>query len=273
MKKERKEYHSDSSGIFFAVESQLYCQNSAYQKIEVIKNPRFGHVLLLDGLVQTTEKDEFFYHEMLVHPALVAHPHPQNILIVGGGDGGALKEVLRYPVKQVRLVEIDERVIAVSKTYFPWLRRCQEDERVKIVIAEGKEFLRRSDIKYDVVLVDSSDPVGPSAALHEKDFYEALKNSLHAEGAACIQAGSPYYHSDVISQKKDLLRSFFSTVCFYLAPVPTYPGGLWCFAFLSESLDPFSVRRNPPPGLKYFNLDIHRAAYALPNFLEQVLRK
>ena len=268
---ERKEYHSPSGGLFFHVTKCLYRQDSQYQKVEVFENEYFGRVLLLDGLVQTTEKDEFFYHEMLVHPALQAHPSPQNLLIIGGGDGGVLKETLRYPIKSVCLVEIDPLVIDVSKEYFPWLSSSLDDERTELIIADGLEFIRKTDRKFDVVIIDSSDPVGPSVSLHEKNFFSGIKKCLNKDGIVVGQVGSPFYRMDSIKKKNDFLKSLFKIVSFYMSPVPTYPGGSWAFVFLSDRVYPLKIKGSPPAGLHYFNPDIHRAAFSLPNFFKNKL--
>lgn len=270
---EVKEYHTRSSGIFFKKKRVLHEEKSNYQKIEVIENEHFGKVLLLDGLVQTTEKDEFFYHEMLVHPALVTHPSPREILIIGGGDGGGLKEILRYQIDHVYLVEIDPSVVEVSKKYFPWLSSSLKDKRSELLIADGREFLRETDKKFDIVIVDSSDPVGPSITLHEEGFYKEIKKVLNPEAIVVSQAGSPFYHLESIVKKDIFLRKQFEFVSFYSGLVPTYPGGSWCFAFLSDRIEPFAIRRNPPPGLTYFNLEIHKAAFALPELLRAILDK
>ncbi len=270
---EFKEYHSLSSGIFLKKNKVLYRKKSDFQEIEVFENKLFGRILILDGLVQTSEKDEFFYHEMLVHPALISHPSPERVLIIGGGDGGSLKEVLRHPVKEVFLVEIDPLVVEVSKTFFPWLSPSLEDKRVKLFFADGREFLKKIDKLFDVVFVDSSDPVGPSLSLHEDDFFRGLKSSIIPEGIVTAQMGSPFYHLDSIAAKNSSLRKLFKFVRFYFAPVPTYPGGCWCFVFLSQQVKPFSARREPPLGLKYYSPDVHNAAFALPPYLGRVLGK
>lgn len=270
-KTERKEFHSPSSGIFFKTGSWLYRGKSAFQKIEVLENPYFGRILFLDGLVQTTEKDEFFYHEMLAHPALTVHPDPQRVLIIGGGDGGLLKEVLRHPVKEAKMVEIDTKVLAVARMYFPWLSFCRRDRRAEVITGEGMEFLHSSKETYDVILVDSSEPIGPSVSLHEEKFFEILHDRLGTEGIACTQVGSPFYQLDSILRARSFFSKFFKIVDLYLAPVPTYPGGMWCFAFLSDGVDPLEMKRESPPGLKYYNTKIHRAAFALPNFLKEKL--
>jgi len=268
---ERKEYHTESSGVFFKTKKLLYRQNSPYQNIEVINNEYFGRVLLLDDLVQTTERDEFFYHEMLVFPALVTHPSPQDILVIGGGDGGVLKEILRNPVRYACLVEVDSQVIEVSRKYFPWLSPSLKDERAELVIADGREFIEEIERKFDIVFVDSSDPVGPSAYLHEEEFFFKLKKCLKPEGIVVAQAGSPFYHLESIKEKNSYLKKLFKAVCFYMSPVPTYPGGSWCYVFLSDEVQPLDIKRDPPAGLNYFNLDIHRAAFSLPNFLKKKL--
>lgn len=268
---EVKEYHTPSSGIFFKTNRQLYKQDSPYQRIEVIQNEYFGRVLLLDGLVQTTEKDEFFYHEMLVHPALQAHPSPRNLLIIGGGDGGVLKEILRYPIKSVCLVEIDPLVIDVSKEYFPWLSSSLDDERSELIIADGWEFVRKTDRKFDVAIIDSSDPVGPSVSLYEKNFFSGIKKCLNEDGIVVGQAGSPFFSMDSIKKKNDFLRTLFRIVSFYSSPVPTYPGGIWAFFYISDRVQPLKIKGSPPGKLKFYNSDIHRAAFSLPTFFKEKL--
>lgn len=267
--KEIREYHTSSAGVFFTADSVLYSGQSAYQKIDVIRNESFGNILLLDGLVQTTERDEFFYHEMLVHPAATTHSSFQNALIIGGGDGGALKEILRYPVETVCHVEIDARVIEVGKEHFPWLAPCLNDERVELMIADGLEFLKETDRTFDAVFVDSSEPVGPSVSLHRRDFYETVKKRLNGEEAVVVaQIGSPLYHLDFIGECRKTFNDIFKTARFYVGLAPSYPGGSWCYAFLSDNVDPLVLRRDPPPGLRYYNRDIHQAAFALPPFLK-----
>ncbi len=269
---EEREYHTSSGGLFFKVDRLLYKEESPYQKIEVIENEYFGRVLLLDGLVQTTERDEFFYHEMLVHPAFLVHPYPKRILIIGGGDGGALKEILRYPVQSVHLVEIDSQVIEISQEYFPWLSSCLKDRRTELVIADGKEWIERTERKFDIVYVDSSDPVGPSTTLHEKDFFQKMKRCLNSNAVIAAQAGSLFFQPDEIQRKNEFLKDLFKYVFFYTSPIPTYPGGSWSFVFVSNETHPLQIKKDPPQGLKYFNPDIHRAAFALPNFLKEKLR-
>lgn len=265
---EAREYQTPTSGIFFGVKKVLTDKKSKFQKIEIIENEEYGRVLLLDGLVQTTEKDEFFYHEMLVHPAMASHPRPKKILIIGGGDGGALREVLRYPVERAWLCEIDRQVIEACRTHFDWLRPAFEDGRAELVIGDGNAFIRDTIEKFDVILVDSSDPVGPSTILHSRAFYSKLKARLAPGGIAASQAGSQILHLDEHRQKSVFLKKLFKHAFFYLGPVPTYPVGMWCYNFLSDAINPLAKKKlRVPDGLKYYNPEIHRAAFALPNFL------
>jgi len=269
---EEREYHSPSSGIFFEVKRRLFSGASPFQKIEVIENEAYGKILLLDGLVQTTEKDEFYYHEMIVHPALLSHPLPKNCLIIGGGDGGTLREILRHTsVESVSLVEIDQMVIEVCQKYFRWLDDSLTDERAEIVIADGNVFLDDKESRYDIVLIDSSEPLGPSSVLHGKEFYQKLKRSLNPGGIVVAQTGSPFFHLEFLKKTADMLKTLFPIVRFYLGPVPTYPGGTWSYVYLSESRDPFEVRDATLPGLKYYTQSLHRAAFALPCFLKDIL--
>lgn len=270
---EIREFHSSGSGIFFRAKRRLVSEKTPFQKMEIYDTESHGRVLLLDGLVQTTEKDEFFYHEMLVHPAMMAHPRPQHVLIIGGGDGGALREVLRHRVRSAVLVEIDARVIEVCQRYFPGLALSFGDRRAEIVIGDGNRFIRETDRRFDVILVDSSDPIGPSAVLHKRNFYAALKRCLRPGGIIGAQAGAPLFHLAHLRKKRVFLKKLFAFGLYYVGPVPTYPGGLWCYAFLSDRVDPLEwPRRNIPKKLRYYNADIHRAAFALPEFLRDGTR-
>jgi len=268
-KTEAREYQTAASGIFFTVKDVLYEGRSEFQRIEIIRNKDYGRVLLLDGLLQTTERDEFYYHEMLVHPALACHPRPSKVLIIGGGDGGALREVLRHPVEKAWLVEIDGRVIEACRRHFPWLKAALKDPRAELAVADGNVFIEEVREKFDVILVDSSDPVGPSTVLHEEAFTRKLKSRLNPGGVIAAQAGSLMLHLDSHAMKSVFLKKLFRRSGFYLGPVPTYPVGMWCYNFLSDDVDPLAPRRTRiPKGLKYYNAEVHRAAFALPNFLK-----
>jgi len=268
---EFREFHTPTGGLFFRTGRVLCRRTSDFQEIEVFDHDFFGKVLFLDGLVQTTERDEFYYHEMLVHPALACHPKPDRVLIIGGGDGGALKQVLAHPVKHVTLVEIDPQVIEVGREFFPWLKACLKDKRADLVVADGNEFLTKSQRLFDVILVDSSDPVGPSAVLHRKGFFGNMKKRLNRGGIAACQSGSLLLHASTFRVKSRFLKGIFRRAHFYTGPVPTYPGGLWVYNFLSDGADPLDIKRKPPAGLGYYTPDVHRAAFALPANLKKLI--
>jgi spermidine synthase len=273
-KTEAREYQTPASGIFFTVKEVLYEGRSKFQRIEIIRNKDYGRVLLLDGLVQTTERDEFYYHEMLVHPALTSHARPKNVLIIGGGDGGALREVLKHPVEKAWLVEIDGKVIEACRDHFPWLKATFRDPRAELVVEDGNVFIDKVRETFDVILVDSSDPVGPSTVLHQEAFYRKLKAKLNPGGIIAAQAGSLMLHLDSHARKSVFLKRIFRHSPLYLGPVPTYPVGMWCYNFLSDAVDPAKIKTlYVPDGLKYFNPDVYRAAFALPNFLAERLAK
>jgi spermidine synthase len=271
-KTEAREYQTGASGIFFTVKEVLYEGRSKFQRIEIVRNKDYGRVLLLDGLVQTTERDEFYYHEMLVHPALASHPRPKSVLIIGGGDGGALREALKHPLKKAWLVEIDGQVIEACREHFPWLRPAFRDKRAELVVADGNVFIGRTVQRFDVIIVDSSDPVGPSTVLHQEAFYRKLKSTLNPGGIIAAQAGSLMLHQDSHARKSVFLKKLFRHSELYLGPVPTYPVGMWCYNFLSDRIDPRSLRKlRFPMDLRYINEDVLRASFALPNFLKERL--
>jgi spermidine synthase len=271
---EAREFQTPASGLFFTAKKVLFCGRSRFQTIEIILNEDYGRVLFLDGLVQTTERDEFYYHEMLVHPAMSSHARPDRVLIIGGGDGGALREVLKHRVKRAWMVEIDGQVIEACREHFPWLRPAFEDRRAELVVADGNVFIDRTAERFDVIIVDSSDPVGPSTVLHEEAFYRKLKSRLRPGGIIAAQAGSLMLHQDSHARKSIFLKKIFRHSELYLGPVPTYPVGMWCYHFLSDEIDPKSVRRlRLPKGLRYLNEAIFRGAFALPNFLKSGLAR
>jgi spermidine synthase len=271
-KTEAREYQMPHSGVFFKVRKVLHEGRSRFQRIEILLNEDYGKVLLLDGLVQTTERDEFYYHEMLVHPAMSAHRRPADVLVIGGGDGGALREVLKHPVRRAWMVEIDAEVVEACRTHFGWIKAPLKDGRAELVIADGNEFVDRTDERFDVIIVDSSDPVGPSTVLHREAFYRRLKSRLKPGGIVAGQAGSLLLHQGSHARKAAFLRRIFRFPRLYLGPVPTYPVGTWCYDFLSDGVDPLAERKlRIPAGLRFYNAEIHAAAFAQPNFLKEAL--
>ncbi|MGQ9618722.1 MAG: polyamine aminopropyltransferase [Candidatus Aminicenantia bacterium] len=268
---EVKEYHGKDFGLFFEPFSVLYEGSSSFQQILVIETETLGKVLFLDGLVMFSEFDEFIYHEMLVHPALLTHPNPKNVLVIGGGDGGTVREVLKYPVEKIFLVEIDQEVIKISKKYFPEISRSFDSEKVKIVNDDGAKFLEKTREIFDIIIVDSSDPIGPSVSLFEKSFLKNVRSHLSSKGIYVSQSGSPLFHKDHLKDFFKTVKENFRIAKIYMAPVITYPGTIWTFTIASESIEPFDIKRTPPEELKFYNLEIHKSSFSLPNFLREIL--
>jgi spermidine synthase len=271
------EKHTPYAGLSLAVTARLHDQQSAFQRIEVLETPEYGRLLLLDGCVMLTDRDEFVYHEMIAHPALLLHPRPERVLIVGGGDGGSVREVVRYDtVRSVELVEIDEAVIATARQWFPALSERLDDPRVSIHCEDGFAYLESHAHRYDVILVDSIDPVGEAAKLFTSAFYEKVHAGLREGGIAVFQTESPFYNVEVLAQVQEKLRNQFRHVAPYLAHIPTYPSGLWSFTFVSDAVDPHRAPLQREPGflgeLRYLTPELLRAAFVLPNYVRKRLQ-
>ncbi len=275
------ERHTPNVKFSIKVDRQLYTAQSEFQRIDVFDSKEFGRFLTLDGYMMLTEKDEFIYHEMITHIPMAVHPNPKNILVIGAGDGGVIRELTRYPnVESIDLVEIDELVIEVSRKYLPTTACCLGDERVHIFCEDGVKFIRRCDNKYDVIIVDSTDPFGPGESLFTKEFYGSCNKALRDDGIMVNQHESPFYDEDALAMQRahrKIVESFpISRV--YQAHIPTYPSGHWLFGFASKKYHPVhdlnSVKWNML-GLKtkYYNTKLHAGAFALPNYVEEMLRE
>lgn len=275
------ERHTPNVKFSIKVDRQIYTAQSEFQRIDVFDSKEFGRFLTLDGYMMLTEKDEFIYHEMITHIPMAVHPNPKNILVIGAGDGGVIRELTRYQnVESIDLVEIDELVIEVSRKYLPTTACCLGDERVHIFCEDGVRFIRRCENKYDVIIVDSTDPFGPGESLFTKEFYGSCNKALRDDGIMVNQHESPFYDEDALAMQRahrKIVESFpISRV--YQAHIPTYPSGHWLFGFASKKYHPVhdlnSVKWNML-GLKtkYYNTKLHAGAFALPNYVEEMLRE
>ena len=262
----------------FLVTRRLHDEQTPFQHLEVFDSPRFGRMLLLDGAVQTTEGDEFAYHEMLAHPALCAHPHPRRVLIIGGGDGGLLEEVLKHPVERVTMVEIDEAVVRASRRYLSTIcGGAFEDPRTHLVIGDGLAYVNDTPDRFDVALIDSTDPQGAATGLFSAEFYAQVGTRLTADGVVAVQSGSAVYQQELIRSVRRNLRPSFPVVRTAVAAVMAYPGVLWSFTIGAKTRDPRDLGPREIAGrvegyrLRFYTPAGHRAAFDLPPYLlEQV---
>lgn len=258
----------------YEVDKVLYKGRSNFQDIMVIENPFFGKMLILDGVVQITEKDEFFYHEMLVHIIMHSHPNPQNVIIIGGGDGGAVREVLKHDcVKKVYFVEIDEEVIKVSKRFFPKVSCGVDDKRVEIQCMDGAEFVRNKDGDIDIIIVDSTDIIGFAKSLFTVEFFKSVKNALNKDGMFVTLSESLHFHKDMVIDVQESLRLIFPVVDLYTAPLATYAGNWWTFSAASKNLLLREMRREYSIETRYFNDEIYRHAFLPPKIYENLLKR
>lgn len=260
----------------------LYDSATDHQRLVLFENATFGRVLTLDGVVQTTEGDEFIYHEMLAHLPILAHGAAKKVLIVGGGDGGLLEEVLKHPgIEKVTQVEIDAGVVDFAKQYLPSIcGKAYDDPRLDLVIADGVDFVAQCPERYDVVLVDSTDPVGPGEVLFSESFYGKAKNCLASGGILVTQNGVPFLQGDELKNTLRAFKALFADAACYLATVPSYTGGPMAFGW---GCDDAAKRRAELATLeqrykdsgiatRYYNPAIHRAAFALPNYIAELIR-
>ena len=246
----------------YEVSNILHKSKSNYQDIMVFENPFFGKILVLDGVVQITERDEFFYHEMLTHVVMNSHPEPKKVIVIGGGDGGTVREVLKHKtVEKVYFIEIDEEVINVSKKYFPSVACGMEDSRVEIKCMDGAEFVKGRNSDIDVVIVDSTDIVGFAKSLFTTEFFTSIKNALTEDGMFVTLSESLHFHKDIVIEVQETMKSVFQIVDLYTAPIATYSGNWWTFSVGSKKLDPRVIRRTDEIVTKYYTGDINKNSF------------
>jgi spermidine synthase len=258
------------------VKEVLYHDQTEHQDLIVFESEAWGRVLALDGVVQTTTADEFVYHEMLVHTPILAHGRAEEVLIIGGGDGGCLREALKHPgVKRVTQVEIDAGVIEFCKQYLPTLSDgAFEHPKARVIIADGARYAKETEDRFDVIIVDSTDPQGPGAVLFTEEFYRDCRRMLKPGGVMATQCGNPSIHPDELEFTQSRQRAAgFSDVTYYFAAVPTYVGGSMALGFASDDpalrlVDAQTLAaRQVPQGLRYYTPEIHRAAFAHPAWM------
>jgi len=264
----------------FHVSRELVRRKTDFQELVIFDNPYHGRVLALDGIIQTTERDEFVYHEMLAHVPLFAHGSPKRVLIVGGGDGGILREVLRHPVENATLVEIDGAVVDLCREHLPGLSAgAFDDPRTRLIIGDGIRFVAETAETFDLIIVDSTDPVGPGEGLFTEAFYGDCKKRLTPGGVVVTQNGVPHFQPEELARSGRRLRPHFADVSCYLAVVPTYVGG---FMAMGWATDDVGLRKLTEAELaprfaragfstRYYSPAVHAAAFALPPFIGKLM--
>lgn len=264
------------------VEKVLHVEKSKYQDVLVFKSTDYGNVLVLDGCIQCTERDEFSYQEMITHLALNSHPNPKRALVIGGGDGGVLREILKHSlVEEAWLCDIDETVIEVSKKYLPEMSSAYSNPRTKVHIGDGFKFLAEYKNHFDVIITDSSDPEGPAESLFQKPYFQLLKEALTDKGVITTQAENIWLHMDIISKLKKDCKEIFPVAEYAYTMIPTYPSG--SIGFMVCSKDPQANVKSPvryewddkfaEENLRYYNKSIHEASFVLPTFADKVLNR
>lgn len=269
----------DNQGIrtSFAIDSVLFRAQSEFQTIEVVQSKPYGRMLLLDGLVMITERDEFVYHEMISHIPVCLHRNPRHVVVVGGGDGGTVRELLKHDViESVMLCEIDGMVIDCCKSYFPELASSLKDPRVQVRVGDGVSYIAENRERIDLVIVDSSDPIGPGVGLFSADFYKNVAAALRPGGVMAAQTESPWHAPDVLKTIFCNMNSAFSNVLPYVGSIPTYPKGFWSWGLASnEPVDPARFDRarfdKVKGSLGYLNDAVFLGAFALPNFFGRLV--
>jgi spermidine synthase len=265
-----------------AVDKILHQERSQYQDILVLQTPAYGRVLVLDGVIQCTERDEFSYQEMMTFVPLCSHPNPRNVLIIGGGDGGVAREVAKYPtVETIVQCEIDERVVELSKQWLPFMASGFESPKLQLHIGDGLEFMKQHEAMFDVIITDSSDPVGPAETLFQESYYQLAAKALKPNGILCSQGENMWYHAPLITDMLAFCSKIFPKTRYGYTCIPTYPGGQIGLLVCSKNPDTefqtparvLSKEELSEMNLRYYTPKIHSAAFTLPRFMTELIKK
>lgn len=273
------EHHTKNVKFSIKVDRQLVSCQSEFQRIDVFESYEFGRILALDGLLMVTQKDEFIYHDMIIHVPMAVNPDIKDVLVIGAGDGGAIRELTRYPgIEHIDMAEIDKVVVDVCRQFLPQTACKLDDRRVSMHFEDGLKFVRTKQNAYDLIIVDSTDPFGPGEGLFTREFYGNCYNALKENGILVNQHESPFYPADALAMQRahKKLQAVFPISRVYQAHIPTYPSGHWLFGFASKKYDPvkdLQEERWNALGLKtkYYNTDIHKGSFALPNYVIELL--
>lgn len=274
------EEHTENVRFSIKVNRQIISADGDYQRIDILDTPEFGKILVMDGYLMLTEKDEFIYHEMITHVPMAVNPAIKKVLVIGAGDGGTIRELVSYDfIEQIDMVEIDRKVVEVCREYLPQTACKLDDSRVKIYYEDGLRYVRTKKDEYDLIIVDSTDPFGPGEGLFTKEFYGNCFTALRENGILINQHESPYYPNDAKAMQRahKNIHSVFPVSEVYQVHIPTYPSGHWLFGFASKGLHPVLDCKeeqwnqlNIPT--KYYNIELHKGSFALPNYVKELLK-
>lgn len=274
------EKYDEDVKVSYKLDQHLFHKKSNFQTIDVYKNNLFGNYLVIDDIMMITEKDEFIYHEMITHVPMACNPNIKNVLVIGAGDGGTVRELCKYEhIESITMVEIDEEVVNACLKFFPQVSSSlKNDKRVKLLFEDGIEFVKNSkqDI-YDLIIVDSTDPIGPGEGLFSIEFYKNCYRILKSQGILVNQSESPYYPFNIreLQRSCNKINKIFPILDYYQAFIPTYPSGHWLFGFASKSISPLNDNIEKWNELKfktkYYNTNLHRGSFALPNYVDEII--
>ena len=272
------EYVDKNLGFTLKIKEMLLDEQTPYQHIQVAETERYGRILILDGVFQTSVKEEWTYHEMITNIPMMAHPNPERVLIIGGGDGGAAREILRHEtVKQLDICEIDKRVVEVSQKYFPTISKeiNEKNGKLKMHIGDGIAFVKEIENFYDLIIIDCSDPIGPGEGLFTRNFYKDAKKALRKNGIIVQQTESPIVQQKTVHEVYKAMTDVFTNVNVFLAYVPIYPECLHSFMAASDDIDirNAKITRKHPIPMKYYNEEVQKSAFVLPEFIKEAIYK
>lgn len=269
-----REMQIEDAAMTYKVKETLVRKKTKYQDLAILDTEAFGRMLVLDGIIQTTIKDEFVYHEMITHIPLFTHPNPKKVLVVGGGDGGTIREILRHPsVEKAVLCEIDGDVIEECKKYLPEISCALDDPRCEIFVGDGIKYVKEHKNEFDVIIVDSTDPFSMAEGLFGGNFYKDICNALTEDGIFIAQTETPFFLPETVKKVYDDAKAIFPITKLFMAAIPTYPGGYWSFTIGSKKYDPstIDIAKIPEMDNKYYTPEIHKACFILPAYVKKLI--
>lgn len=270
-----KEGQIEDAAMTYKIKETICRRKTPYQDLAIVDTYSFGRMLVLDGIVQTTIKDEYVYHEMITHIPLFTHPNPEKVLVVGGGDGGTIREVLKHPsVKKAVLCEIDGVVIEECMKHLKEISCSLDDPRCEIFVGDGIKYVHEHKNEFDIIIVDSTDPFGAAEGLFGGSFYNEIYNALRDDGIFVAQTESPFFLPNVVKKVFSDSKNVFPITKLFMAAIPTYPSGYWSFTIGSKKYDPSHIDASTDLSFetKYYTKDLHKASFVLPKFIENIIK-